>query len=44
MLAAKNGHAKCVTVLLERNADVHLDVRTEQGYNCFMESIARGHE
>ena len=42
MLAAKHGHAKCVTVLLERNADV--DVRTEQGYNCFMESIAKGHE
>ena len=42
MLAAKHGHAKCVTVLLERNADV--EVRTERGYNCLMESIAEGHE
>ena len=42
MLAAKHGHAKCVKVLLERNANV--DVRSEQEYNCLMESIAEGHE
>ena len=42
MLAAKHGHAKTVTVLLKKKADV--DVRTERDYNCLMESIAGGHE
>ena len=42
MLASKHGHAKCVKLLLEKNADIK--VISDRGYNCFMESIARGHK
>ena len=42
MLASKNGHAKCVTLLLEKNADIR--VVSDRGYNCLMESIDEGHQ
>ena len=42
MLASKNGHAKCVTLLLEKEADI--EVKSKCGYNCLMEAIKAGHE
>ena len=42
MLAAKNGHAKCVSLLLEKRADV--EVVSERDYNCLMESIDKEHK
>lgn len=42
MLASKNGHAKCVALLLENSADI--EVTSERGYNCLMECINAGHE
>ena len=40
MLASKHGHAKCVQLLLEKEADI--EVVSDRGYNCLMESIERG--
>ena len=42
MLASKYGHAKCVQLLLEKEADI--GVVSDRGYNCLMESIDRGHK
>ena len=42
MLASKHGHDKCVTLLLEKGADIK--VKSERGYNCLMESIKADHE
>ena len=42
MLASKNGHAKCVSLLLEKSAAI--GVVSERGYNCLMESIDEGHK
>ena len=42
MLASRNGHAKCVTLLLEKEADI--GVKSECGYNCLMEAIKAGHK
>ena len=42
ILASRYGHAKCVTLLLEKQADI--GVKSERGYNCLMEAIKAGHE
>ena len=42
MLASKHGHAKCVQLLLEKEADIQ--VVSDRGYNCLMEAIERGHK
>ena len=42
MLASKNGHAECVSLLLGRKADI--SVVSDRDYNCLMESIDERHE
>ena len=47
MLAARNGHAKCVRVLLDKDADVTVVSREDgykHGFNPLMESIEEGHK
>ena len=45
MLASMYGHAKCVTLLLDKfkEADVNIP-RSQRNYNCLMEAIDAGHE
>ena len=42
MLASMGGRAKCVTLLLEKGADV--SVVSGRNYNCLMEATERGHK
>ena len=42
LLAARNGHTKCVTFLLEKGADIKAESR--EGYNCLMEAIKWEHQ
>ena len=40
LLAAENGHSRCVRILLESEANV--DEKSE-GYNCLMKAIKKKH-
>ena len=48
MLASMNGHARCVTLLLDAfkkdGVNIHAIPRSQRNYNCLMEAIDAGHE